>query len=124
MWRRRGRDVHYGLAGTVYVFAPLEFDPDDRDPDGGGGADAADARSAIEGGFDGKSDEGLEFGGRHPAAFDENGDGGRGEVGKDIERNSAQRVAAPDEEGGGQEDYRGAVAKGPANEAVKHGEAP
>ena len=78
------------LAREIDVLAPLELDPDDRDPRPRDGADAPHAGGAVERRLDREGDEQLELLGRQPLRLGDDGDGGRGEVGEDVDRKAAR----------------------------------
>ena len=103
------------LAGGVDVGAPTELHPDDGEADGGGGADAADAGGAVDGGLDGEGDLALHLGGSHAAGFGDDGDGGGGEVGEDVDRHADGDEAAGDQEEARDDEDGGAIAQRPTD---------
>ena len=90
------------LARAEDVGAPVEFHPDDGDAQRRRRADAPHARRAVDRRLDRERDQRFHLLGGHPAAFGQNRDGRRGQVGEHVDRHVArhpeprQRPAATD----------------------------
>ena len=72
------------------VGAPVEFDPDDRDAQRRRRADAAHARRAVDGALDRERDQRFHLLRRHAAAFGQDRDGRRRQVGEHVDRHVAR----------------------------------
>lgn len=77
---RRQRPGHkrellgHGLAGAIDVLPPVEFHPDDGDPDGRCGPDAADTRRAVQRRLDREGNERFDFERIHAGRLGKDGD--------------------------------------------------
>ena len=122
--RQRGDDrrqlLRHRLPGTINVLTPVEVDPDDGDPDGGGRTDPPHAGPTVERRLDRKGDERLHVGRRDPVSFHQHRHGRRGQIRKHVDRHLRRHVAAPDEERDGHREHDETVSQRPLNETVNH----
>jgi hypothetical protein len=72
------------IASLIDIGIPIELDEDEGERDVIGGAQAGDTRDSHEGPFEGDGDAGFDFFRRGARNLGQDGDGGFGEVGKDL----------------------------------------
>jgi len=109
------------LPRGIDVGAPVELHPDHRDADRGGRSHATDARGAVDRALDGKGDEGLHLVGRHAVALGEDRDGGRRQVGEDVDRHAAGRPDARGQQQRGTGDDEPVMVDRPGDESLHLG---
>ena len=109
------------LAVEVDVGAPIELDVDDRQADARHGAHPHDAGHAVHGRLQRERDELLHLLGRKAFSLGDERDGRPVEIGKDVDRQVAQRHRTVDDENERGREHEQPVAKASRDEEVEHG---
>ena len=111
------------LPRQVNVLAPVEFHENDGQADGGDGADSLHAGRAIQGGLDGKGDQGLHFLGRQAFGFGQHRDLRPVEVGQHVHRQSRHLVETIERERERRRQHEEAVLDREMDKLFDHGRA-